>query len=209
MKRAISLALSMAMLLSLTSCGGGNSNGSSSAQSSASQSSTSSSGGGIEVDENLLTVDITFPASFFEGEDMSAFDPDAYAEEQGFNNAVLNEDGSVTVTMTKAKRNELMAEMDESAEEAYSEMVQSEETPYITEIKHSDSYDKVDIIVDRQGYENAGLASVFIPITVYFPAAFYQMFSGDNPRCEISFVDAETGETIESVVYPDALNSEG
>jgi hypothetical protein len=34
---------------------------------------------------------------------MSDFDSDQYAAEQGFTKAVLNEDGSVTVTMTKAK----------------------------------------------------------------------------------------------------------
>ena len=64
----------------------------------------------IDTDENLLTVDITFPASFFEGTDMSTFDADAYAKEQGFISAKVNDDGSMVVTMSKKKHAELVNE---------------------------------------------------------------------------------------------------
>lgn len=209
MKRIIALALVFMMLMLMAACGNSSSASDNSALQSNTQDEKVSSGNenSVTVDENLLTIDITLPASFFEDEDMSTFDPDSYAEEQGFKKAALNENGSVTVTMTKAKHKELMSEMNKSAEDSYAALIQAEDTPYITDIKHSDSYDTVDIIVDSQGYEDAGLAAAFIPLTVYFPAAFYQMFAGDEQYCEISIVDAETGDTLESVVYPDAFDS--
>lgn len=200
MKRLISITLSLAMVLSLSACGGGN--GSASSAGSAS----SSADGGISVDKNLLTVDITLPASFFEGEDMSDFDADAYAAEQGFNKAVLNDDGSVSINMSKAKHNKLMDEMSKSAEDTFDSMVGAEDSPYIQKITHSESFDTIQIIVDKAGYESGGLASAFIPLTVYVPAAFYQMFAGVEAHCEIKIVDSATGDTIESVTYPDALN---
>lgn len=208
MKRIIALILTIITLMSVASCG---SDTSTTNDNSTPQNNTQEDGDSpaakdeVTVDENLLSIDITLPASFFADEDMTAFDPDAYAEEQGFKKAVLNDDGSVTVTMTKAKHRELLDEMTKSIEDAFSDMVQSDDTPYITEIKHSDSYDKIDISVNRQGYEDDGIISAFIPLTVYFSAAFYQMFAGVDQHCEIKIIDAETGDTIESAVYPDAL----
>lgn len=202
MKRVLSLALSLAMILSMAACGGDASSSSGAASSSA------ASSGGVVVDENLLTVDITLPASFFEDEDMSNFDANAYAAEQGFNKAILNGDGSVSINMSKAKHKKLMDEMSKSAEETFDSMVGAEDSPYIQKITHSKSFDTIQVIVDKDGYENGGLFSAFIPLTVYVPASFYQMFAGVEAHCEIKIVDSATDETIESVTYPDALNAE-
>lgn len=212
MKKILSLILALSLCFSLSACG--NSGAPESQPPAASSAATSSNdsgneSGGIEVDENLLTVDITLPASLFENEDMSAFDAGAYAAEQGFNKAVLNDDGSVSINMSKSKHNELMSEMTQSVEDSFASMVQSEDTPYITEIRHSASFDAIDVVVDKAGYEGGGLMAAFIPFTVYFQAAFYQAFAGAEQHCEIAIIDSATGDTIESVVYPDALNNAG
>lgn len=203
-KQTFFIAVAAVLCIQLTACGAGT-NGGGSADTSPQPSTT---GSGVAVDENILTVDITLPGSFFTDVDMTTFDTDAYAKEQRFKKAVLNEDGSVTVTMTKARHREVLDEMAKSADDSYSKMVQSEDTPYITEIKHSDSFDTVDITVDSAGYDEAGLSAAFVPLTVYMPAAFYQSFAGVNIQCEINIVNAETGEIIDSVIYPDALQSQ-
>lgn len=198
-KKILSFLLAGSLILSLAACGGGG------AQSAASGS-ASSSGGGMEVDENLLTVDITMPASLFEGTDMTTFDPDAYAAEQGFKKAVVNEDGSIKVTMSKAKHKELVADMLKNIETSFNDMVKAEDSPYITAIDHTKDFDVVKISVDKTGYDAAGFVTAFIPLAIYMQVAFYQTLANVEARCEIQFVDAAAGTVIESVTYPDALN---
>lgn len=159
----------------------------------------------IQVDEGLISIEITIPASFYEGEDMSTFDADAYASENDFKSAVVNEDGSVTISMTKKRHNSLMDDFRTTINDAFEEMVGAEDTPYIKEINCSDNYDQIEIVVDKDGYDNGGLYSAFIPLQVYLQGAIYQVFNGEETRSEISIVDAATGETFESVVYPDDL----
>lgn len=198
-KRAISVALASTMLLlSLSGCGGGNNE----------QSSASSSSGGVEVDENLLSVEITMPASFFEGTDMSTFNPESYAAEQGFKKAVVNEDGSIKVTMSKAKHKEIMEQTAKTVTDAFDGMVKAEDTPYITAIGYSKDFASVKISVDKAGYDAAGFAAAFVPFGVYLQTAIYQMFANVEAHCEIQIIDAATNAVIDSVVYPDAMNSE-
>ncbi len=158
---------------------------------------------GITTDENLLTVDITLPASLFEDQDMATFDPDAYAEEQGFKKAVLNEDGSVTVTMTKAKYRELLEEMTQSYEESFSEMIESESTPYVKAISHTDDFGTITVDVDRAAYE-AGFLDM-TPFVVGMTGMMYQVFLDGEPHVEVIMRDADTGETIKSTIYPDDM----
>lgn len=203
LKRAISITLVGTMLLlSLSGCGGGNN-----AQSSASG--ASSSGGGIEVDENLLSVEITMPASFFEGTDMSTFNPESYAAEQGFKKAVVNEDGSIKVTMSKAKHKEIVEQTAKTITDAFDGMVNSEDTPYITAMNYSKDFTSVKISVDKAGYDAAGFAAAFVQFGVYMQVAIYQMFANVEAHCEIQIIDAATNAVIKSTVYPDALNNEG
>jgi len=155
---------------------------------------------GIEVDEGLLNVTITIPASFFE--DKTDFDPDTYAEENGFKEAVVNEDGSVTITMSKRKHNELMAEMETDVNRILEGMVESENTTYIKEIASSKGYKTVTVSVDKEAYENAWDLT---PLSIYFSVAFYQMLDGAKPHCEVIIKDVETGEVLKSVVYPDVF----
>ena len=198
-KRWLAWILAGVMLLSLAGCGG----------KTAANDGAGESSGGVEVEKKLLTVDVTIPALFFEDEDMSEFDPVAYAEENGYQKAALNEDGSVTVTMTKAKHTELMEEIKTSAESSFSELANNEDYPYIQSIRHSDSFDSVDILVDQSVYDQAGLEILFLPLGLYMLAGMYRAFDGQDSTCQISFVDAETEEVLSSATYPDDLEGFG
>ena len=156
----------------------------------------------VDTDEKLLTVDITFPASFFEGTDMSTFDTDAYVKEQGFISAKINDDGSMIVTMSKSKHKELMDEMVTTLETNFAELVEAEDTPYIKEITHNDDFSLVTVKVDRKAYENAFDLTPFI---IGLSVSSYQMFLDMEYHVEIVMVDVDTGDTINSTVYPDAL----
>lgn len=165
---------------------------------------TESTTAGIETDEKLFSVEITLPASIFESEDMSAFDADAYADEQGFTSAKVNKDGSVTVTMTKAKHKELLDEMSASLDKDFQEFVNGEDTPYIKEITHNDDFTTVTMKVDKAAYKNA---FDFTPFAIALSVSFYQAFTETEYHVVVSIVDATTGESIDSITYPDAFNS--
>lgn len=156
--------------------------------------------GGIEVDTGLFDVTITLPASFFE--DVSDFDPETYNEEQGYKKTVLNEDGSVSITMSKAKHNELMAETKSTIDQSFEELIEAEDMPYIKAITSSDGYKEVTVDVEKEGYENAWDLT---PLLIGFSAMMYQQIDGTDLHCEVIIRDYETGEVLGNVVYPDAL----
>lgn len=199
-KKLTSIILAVLLILSFAGCAQtgadsttGNDNGAT----------TETTSAKIETDEKLLSVDITLPASMFEGQDMTTFDADAYANEQGFSAAKVNEDGSITVTMSKTKHKELLEEMAISLETNFAEFVNGENTPYIKEISHNDDFTAVTMKVDKAAYESA---FDFTPLAIGMSVAMYQAFIETEYHVEISIVDVATGETINSTTYPDALN---
>ena len=213
-KRSVSIFLCFVMILSLAGCGQAN-NATTPSEPAVTEAPTQAATEEvteapteetapqvIETDENLLTVDITFPASFFEGTDMSTFDTDAYVKEQKFISAKLNDDGSMVVTMSKSRHNELLDEMAAELETTFSSLVEAAETPYIKEISHNEDFSLVTVKVDRAAYENAFDMTPFI---VGISASMYQMLLDMEYHVEVVMVDVATGETISSVVYPDDL----
>ena len=199
-KKITSLILAILLILSFAGCAQtgadsttGNDNGAT----------TETTSAKIETDEKLLSVDITLPASMFEGQDMTTFDADAYANEQGFSAAKVNEDGSITVTMSKTKHKELLNEMATSLETGFAEFVDGETTPYIKEISHNDDFTAVTMQVDKAAYENA---FDLTPFAIGLSVAMYQAFTETEYHVDISIIDVATGETINTITYPDALN---
>ena len=202
MKKLIALILALCMLLALAACAPSetkNEEPKGETKESNETGSTETSDG-IDVDENLLTVDITLPASMFDGEDMSSFDAETYAKEQGFVKAVLNEDGSVSVTINKVKYNEMLKELAASVEEAFSGMIEAESSPYIKEIVHNDDFSAVTVKVDRAGYESAIFEMT--PLLIGMSAMMYQAFVDMEAVCVVTIVDVSNGDTINTVTYP-------
>ena len=78
---------------------------------------------GITVDKNLFSVDVTLPASFYEGENMTQAKLNADAAKKGYGKATLNKDGSVTLRMSKAEHSKAVAEMKKSVDDYIQESV--------------------------------------------------------------------------------------
>lgn len=156
----------------------------------------------IEVDKNLLTVDITLPASMFEDfGGLDDLDLEKYKAENGFINAVKNNDGSLTVTMTKSQHKEVMSEMAESVKNKFSELVADKDTPYLKSIAHTDDFKKITVRVERAGYENAFFD--ITPFVIGFSVNMYQVFAGEEFKVEIVVCDDANGDEIETIIYPD------
>lgn len=152
----------------------------------------------IEVDENLLTVEITIPS--FSGEVDSDFNPDEYIEENGFISAEQHEDGSITVKMTKTRHKQFLKEFSDAMNEAISEVGKDETTPYIKEIKTNSDFSEFDVYVDRDEYEsNIDLSHLVLG----FVGISYQQVSGvKDAKSHINIIDQSTNETIKTFDFP-------
>ena len=152
----------------------------------------------VEVDEGLLTVELTIPASYFGDMDMSTFDTDAYVKENGFLSAELDENGSLVVLMTKAKQREHLDAMADSIDDMIAGYTTAEDTAYIKEITYGKDFTSFTMSVDREAYENTFDATA---ISLVISAGFYQMFAGVEAHVDFVVIDTATGETISSTTY--------
>lgn len=195
MRKIFALLLALAMTLSLAACGGGGT-----------EEPTESDSAGVQVDEGLLNVDITVPASFFE--DQTEEEIKAAADEQGYKKCVINADGSVTYTMSKAKHKEVMESFKTSIDEAIEDMVNGEEAvASFQKIEYNDDISEVNIYVDKSKYT---AFDAFSGLAFYFMGAYYQVFSGDDQDTVdvvVNFIDSASGETLDTMSYREFMES--
>lgn len=220
MKKLIALSLAVVMSMSLISCGGTDTNENSSsatlpsdATSSASDDATESSAestediaalGDIEVEENIFDVEITIPADYVESTTQEEVDQEA--AEAGVHSATLNEDGSVTYVMSKAQHKKMLEDTRASIQQSLSDMVGSEEYPNITNIETNDDFTKFTVTTSST---ELSIEESFSVVAYYMYSGVYGIFSGVTPEnVHVDFVNADTGEIIESSDSQDMEESE-
>ncbi|SHR48487.1 Uncharacterised protein [Mycobacteroides abscessus subsp. abscessus] len=160
----------------------------------------------VEVDKGLLNVEVTLPASMFEGEDVDA--SIAEVEKEGVK-ATKNEDGSVTYKMSKSKHKEMMKELETGIIESVADMKNNEDFVSIQEITYNKSFSEFTMVVDQATYENS--MDSFVIFGLGLSGMYYQLFNGadsEDYQVKIMVKDQVTGEVFEEVVYPDALEEE-
>lgn len=153
----------------------------------------------IGTEEQMPTVEITLPAMLFESQE--DFDPEAYARENGFLSAVENEDGSITVTMSKQRQELVLKETAQAVEESFGALIQGESTPYIKDISYNHDFSEVTMVVDKAAYERA---FDMTPLAIALSSAMYQSLSGVEFLLTLDIVDEATEEIIQTVCYPEA-----
>ena len=187
MKKLISLILILCLSISVCACG----------NSSSVNDASSSENSSIEVDENLLSVEVSLPASFFEDE--SAEDIKASAKENGFSDCTIHEDGSVTYKMSKSKHREIMSDLKISLEESVENMLTGDEAvESFINIEYSDNFSKFDVYVDPEKYT---VWDGIYSLVFYMSGAFYQLFDGNdinNVDVIVNFINSATNEIIET-----------
>lgn len=159
---------------------------------------------GIEVDKGLLNVEMTLPAMFFEGDELEAIEKEM--EEDRNAKVTKNDDGSVTVKMSKQEHKQLINEMKEDVIQSIDEIVQDDEFSSINDIHYNKDFSEIDIIVDRQGFEES--FDAFALISVGFSTLFYQLVDGkdiEKDKVMMNIVDEATDEMFEEIVFPDVF----
>ena len=195
------IAFSATALL-LTACGGENEKATEQEKET-----EENAGESLSVDKGILNVDVTLPASFFA--DSTEEEIIAGAKESGITEAVVNEDGSVTYTMSKSKHKEMMKEMKESVVSTIDEVVNSGDYTSIKDISYNKSFTEFDVKVNRQQYE--GSFDGFAILGLVMSSAYYNAFdgkSGEDLQIVFNMIDETTGETYDTAVYPDDWESE-
>ncbi|WP_243292017.1 hypothetical protein [Bacillus sp. FJAT-47783] len=161
----------------------------------------------VDVEKGLLNVEITLPASMFEGEDIDAAIADA--KEEGITDVTKNDDGSLTYKMSKAKHKEMMKELETSMNETIEETINSEDYVSIKDITHNHSFSEFTLEVDKGKYENS--FDGFAALGLGMQGMMYQLFNGvdpDNYKVTIFLKDEATQEIFDQIVYPDDLEEE-
>ena len=191
MKKILVLFLTVLLIFSMTAC-----------TSTKNQQTPSANSQAAVVDERLIAVDITLPAPMFENE--GNLNLENYARENGFKKAVRNKDGSVTITMSKAKHKEMLEELAAGLDESFKALINGKETPYIEDITHTQHFETVTADVDRVAYEGIG-GFKRTPLLLGMNAMVYRMYTGEEISTEVVIRDADTREIISSAIYPDSV----
>ncbi|NMH68064.1 hypothetical protein HF072_04660 [Bacillus sp. RO3] len=158
----------------------------------------------VDVDKKLFNVEVTLPASMFEGQNVE--DIKAEAKENDIKEVTENEDGSITYKMSKSVHKEMMKEISSGIKETVEETKNSEDFVSISDIKYNDSFSEFTMVVDKEAYENS--MDGFATMTLGMSGMLYQMYDGvseDDYSVTIKMQDETTGEVFDEVVYPDAL----
>ncbi|QUW22904.1 hypothetical protein JSQ81_04825 [Sporosarcina sp. Marseille-Q4063] len=162
------------------------------------------SGEKVAVDKGIVNVEVTLPASFFEGEDIDKAIENA--KNEGVTDVTKNSDGSLTYKMPKSKHKEMMADMADNLISYADELKIDEDFQSIQDVKYNKSFSKFTLIVDKEAFENSfdGFAALGLAMS----GMYYQVFDGAEPnkvKVEVDYKDHATGEVFDSVIYPDAL----
>ncbi|RBP96179.1 hypothetical protein DFO70_102506 [Cytobacillus firmus] len=161
----------------------------------------------VKVDKGLLNVEVTLPASMFEGEDMDS--SIAEAEKEGIK-VTRYDDGSVTYKMSKSKHKEMMKEMETELQKTIADTKNGEDYPSVKEVSHNKDYSEFILEVEREAYENS--FDGFAVFGLGLSGMFYQLFNGVDPKeyeVKILVKDTATGEVFDEIIYPDAMEETG
>lgn len=163
------------------------------------------SGESINVDEGLLFVDVTIPAAFFE--DTTEAEIKEEAKEEGYKSCVVNEDGSVTYTMTKLQHREALREYKEEIDENIDDMLNGDDqASSFVSIDYNDKMTKFDVYVDSSLYSDW---DALYALTFYFSGMLYQTLDGvaeEDVDVEVNFIDNETKEVLNSGTYKEFMS---
>lgn len=208
MRRISALVIACAMILSLTGCGGGTSSaGASSVSVAASSSSVAGSdAGSVSKDEGLFNVTIVYPADYVSGATQEQLDQEVAESGGGIQSATLNEDGTATYVMSKAYHDKLLQDMADNINSELNAMVGSEDYPNITAVEATDDFTSFTITTTST---ELSMDEAFSVLSLYFYGGMYGIVAGEQPEnIHVDFVNADTGEIIESADSSDA-GSEG
>lgn len=185
-KKTVSLLLIMSMSIILISCG----------STTEAPEGTTQATDTLKAEENLLSVELTIPASLV-GDDAATLDEEAKAA--GVSETTQNEDGSVTMKMSKIAHQKMLDEFKGSIDESLADILNDKETyPSLTEITYNEDLTEFTVKVDPTTY---GEFEALSAIGLYIAGNVYQALNAvleNQIKTIVNFVNKDTGEIIET-----------
>lgn len=147
--------------------------------------------GNIQTENGILTVTITLPADLAKG--MTDEELDA-GKGENYLSAVRNQDGSITIKMTRQQHSNMMAQLTENFDSSLQEMI-NDETYTISNITHNRDFTVYDVTLE--GTE-LGFSDSFTVLSLYMYGGMYGVFSGQRPEHVIVNFRDPNGNLIET-----------
>jgi hypothetical protein len=167
----------------------------------------SGASGSFNVVKGLFDVSITLPASMFEGDDIDEVIREAKGN--GIKNVVVNRDGSLTYTMSKATHNRITNELKEGFIESLEDMKSGNDFKSIHDVKYDGKLTKFTLTVDKEAFENS--FDGFAIFGIGLMSMYYQVYSGvdvDKWSATIEIKDRYSGKVFRTTNYPGDLEGD-
>lgn len=148
-----------------------------------------------ETTEESNSVTITIPSGVIS-------DP-ASIDDSKVISKTVNEDGSITVEMNGAQRDQILQSTAESADKAIKAIVDEKKYENVVDIKRNDDFTEFTVVSsDPEAFQKAiGIALLTAELKIY--ASMYQSFNGvQDKSLDVSYVD-ETGAEFLHKHYPE------
>ena len=116
--------------------------------------------------------------------------------ENGYESAVLNEDGSLTIVMSRSQHDEMLDQFRKSVDEGIKEIIQAVEDSTIEKIEYNDDYSVFTVTVEG---DEIGIMERQIADELVMYGTLYHIYTGnDVEHIQVDYVSRESGEVIES-----------
>ena len=147
--------------------------------------------GDVEVKNGILTVSITLPASLVKDVTQEDLGNDTSGTYQS---AKLNDDGSVTMKLTKTQYKEMLASISQELDACIKEISESDDYN-IDKVEHNDDFSKFDVTLST---DEVGLYDSIASLAFYMYGGMYQIFKGSkSANVVVNYYDTN-GALIES-----------
>ncbi|MDO4500903.1 MAG: hypothetical protein Q4B60_06495 [Erysipelotrichaceae bacterium] len=132
----------------------------------------------VACNTKKATVSIDVPSFMYEyGEELSEEYLKELSKEEGFESMVLNDDSTLTITMTQDKHKEILAELAKEIDEELKMIVDDEEAAF-TKIETKNEYTEYNAYLST---EELGYYESFASITFILFGSTYSLYNGKNP----------------------------
>lgn len=148
----------------------------------------------IEVEDNLFDVTLTLPADY--ASDITEEEIAQQVADGKVHTGVLNDDGSVTYTMSKAQHAALLESIAAELRSTLDDMIGSTDYPNLTAIETNDDFTDFTVYTTTQPGA-VGLSDEMSVLIYYTCGKMYGIVSGQEPdNIHVDILNAESGELV-------------
>ena len=150
----------------------------------------------IEVEDNLFDVTLTLPADY--ASDITEEEIAQQMADGKVHTGTLNDDGSVTYTMSKAQHTALLESIAAELRSTLDDMIGSTDYPNLTSIETNDDFTDFTVYTTTQPGA-VGLSDEMSVLIYYTCGKMYGIVSGQEPdNIHVDILNAESGELVSS-----------